>query len=424
MKSMAYVCTVSRYNLPELEACLTRKPSDVLLVVSDTFRDSAELLTARLNVRLPETVVHLLHQQETQHALSGDDLLQSQQWVRDVLAPRLEALSKEGKELVLNFTGGTKSMAMVLLHGYRWSWVDYKAQNTNKLEALRFLKKGEFRALYQYQQKVEPTELVAAEVLDIPRLHNKTVGQSAPNEIIEKHPGSPAIAQALWDALEQQDPGIIGLFKAFDRIWSAGRKNEAYDKKTVTLSWADFLADSDLTQEKALPWLEKFQTLMPNSLHWTEDSITLPGNNANGKHRALRAWICGLWLEQLGYEWLRAAGVPDRAIGCGVTISEGEKGKREADLLVHYQGKTSLIEVKTDVPPSSPLKSLEEQLASIGESRFGQNNKVLFCGPELSQRLNASEDESVAFKARCKTSNVKICTTRAELLKAVCNLVS
>ena len=422
MKSMAYVCTVSNYNLPELEACLTRQPSDVLLVVSDKFRDSAELLHARLNARLPETTVHLLHQQETQHALSGDDLLQSQQWVRDVLVPRLKALSAEGKEPVLNFTGGTKSMAMVLLHGYRWSWVDYKAQNTNKLEALRFLKKGEFRALYQYQQKVEPTELVAAEVLDIPRLHNKTVEQSTLNEIIDKRPGSPAIAQELWDALEQQEPSILGLFKAFDHIWSAGRENEAYKKDTLTLSWAEFFAGSDSTQETVLPWLEKFQTLMPNSLHWNEDSITLPGNEATKKHRALRAWINGLWLEQLGYEWLRAAGVPDRAIGCGVTISEGEKGKREADLLVHYQGKTSLIEVKTDVPPGSTLKSLEEQLASIGESRFGQNNKVLFCGPELSQRLNASEDESVAFKARCKTSGVKICTTRAELLKAVCNL--
>lgn len=417
MKPMGYVCTVSSYNLPELEACLTRQPSDVLLVVSDNFRESAERLKKRLVERLPAIVVHMLHKNETGQTLSGDNLLESQAWVDAVVAPALRALQAEGKEIVLNFTGGTKSIAMALLHGYRWAWVDYKARKTNKLEALRFQKNGKFCPLFRAQQKVEPAELVSAEVLDIPRLHNDAVAQSTLNSVME-NPKSAATARELWEALSTKETGITGLFKALTRLWSEERNNPAYDKDSITLTWAEFLKGSDLTHAEALPWLEKFHTLMPEALVLTPDTLTLPGNDATKKQRALRDWVSGLWLEQLCYVWLRQAGIPDSAIGRSVTIGEGG-GKREADLLVHYKGQTTLIEVKADVPPGGELKKLEEQLASIGESRFGQNEKVLLCGPELSALLNDGSNKSDAFKKRCKSSKVALYTTADELLKAI-----
>lgn len=48
-----YVCVVSNYNLPDLEACLARHPSDIVLVVSDpeAFEQAAERLEQQLDSR-------------------------------------------------------------------------------------------------------------------------------------------------------------------------------------------------------------------------------------------------------------------------------------------------------------------------------------------------------------------------------------
>lgn len=117
LKPLAYVCMVSNFNLPELEACLARRPSDVLLVVSDSapFADAALRLQQRLQQDLPGSTVHVLHRSSTQHSLGGDDLLEAQQWFRQVLQPQLEQLAAAGKPAALNFTGGTKAMAFALL---------------------------------------------------------------------------------------------------------------------------------------------------------------------------------------------------------------------------------------------------------------------------------------------------------------------
>ena len=55
-----YVCVVSTYNLPELEACLARRPSDIVLVVSDpeTFEQAAERLEQQLVKALPGVTIH------------------------------------------------------------------------------------------------------------------------------------------------------------------------------------------------------------------------------------------------------------------------------------------------------------------------------------------------------------------------------
>ena len=40
--ALVYVCIISNFNQPELEACLTRKPADILLIVSSSMAKSAD----------------------------------------------------------------------------------------------------------------------------------------------------------------------------------------------------------------------------------------------------------------------------------------------------------------------------------------------------------------------------------------------
>lgn len=431
MKSMAYVCIVSGYNLPNLEGCLTRQPSDVLLVVSDdeqSFSEQANLLCKLLKKHLPNTKIHMLDKSNTGFSLKGEELLDLQEWVAKVLTPKLKTLNKE--TTVLNLNGGTKPLALAILQGYRWKWVDYIAKNAIKPQALRVLKNGQFKELHKKAQKTELSHLITADVLDIPCLVDDVVRENKPNRVIRKEPeASAALAKELWDNLQQQDSAISRLFKAFNQVWSVRLDAEGKPKpseKILVLPWKDFLkntasAEFFLTQEEALPWLRKFQSLMPSALNFTEETITLPGRNAESNYKSLLKWISGDWLEQLCYEWLLESGIPRRAIARSVTTGKGG-AEREADLLIHYKGKTTLIEVKADLPPGEELKKLEEQLSSIGQIRFGHNNKILFCGPDLKNLLQENSDKAKSFDERCKKNNVQICTTRAELLKEVCNL--
>lgn len=133
-----YVCVVSTYNLPELEACLARRPSDIVLVVSDpeTFEQAAERLEQQLVKALPGVTIHRPDLQPGALPLGGADAVECQAWVQGVLQPYLERVELAGKPRYLNFTGGTKAMILALVLGLDWRALDYKADGRPQVQVV------------------------------------------------------------------------------------------------------------------------------------------------------------------------------------------------------------------------------------------------------------------------------------------------
>src|SRR5690606_3350452 len=122
LQPLVYVCVVSGFNLPELESCLARRPTHVLLIVSDSFQRQADRLRGVLERLLPEVQVHILSRDTTGEALQGDSVLENQRWVRHVLLPLLNRPPLNAMPQALNFTGGTKAMAAMLLPAHPWAF--------------------------------------------------------------------------------------------------------------------------------------------------------------------------------------------------------------------------------------------------------------------------------------------------------------
>lgn len=129
------------------------------------------------------------------------------------------------------------------------------------------------------------------------------------------------------------------------------------------------------------------EALAPECWSINEAGIRIPGNAPRGKSPSvayhLQAWLKGDWWEQRAYQWLREAGLPETAIACNVHGGERDQrssGQHEADLLVHYRGRSTLVEIKVDMAPGQPAKEMENQVSSLAD-RFGKTQKALLISP-------------------------------------------
>jgi hypothetical protein len=416
-----YVCVLSKYNLPQLEAILARRPSDVLFVVSDfqPARDGAENLSVLLEEKLPGIRIHRPEWQDG-IALSGDDLLNSQQWVAQTLVPYLNHY-KEGYPCWLNLTGGTKAITLALTLGYPWDRLDYKPISKNHLFGFDFqagnTPSDRFSA-------VDTALLPAVTPEHVARIYNRKMQQNQPNPLRQQKASVP-LAEALFEGLDQQDPALMQIFNALSRIWSHQRDDKQWKQAQLTLPLNEFLQDSSNNHDPdLLGWLKRLEQLDPASFCLEDDILTFPGNNPghNKAYRHFRNWLSGDWLEQLTGHWLTTLpnnlAIPASAIAYGIKAGDAEKSDelREADLLIHHKGRTYIIEVKADIPPGSHSKEATQQLSSL--HAFGQANRLLMVGPEFRHRLIQNNDW-LSFRERCADMNIRVCSNRDDLLKAL-----
>lgn len=428
MRPVVYVCIVSRFNLAEFEACLTRKPQRIALIVSngDTFARAAFLLRKLLKNRLenPEINIDVLDAQYTGHTLSGDDVFECQQWVQKALHPYLKRLELSGFECGLNFTGGTKAMSLALTTGYPWSFMDYKSSSRAELQVLKpFFEEEKLLRIEADINSIRKLE--EATPMDAACLYAESFSAKVINPLADcSNTSSIALGSEIWEALSTRSPALIALFEGFENIWSKNRSHPEYRKEQLTLSWQQLLnSEEKITHlPEIMSWFKKLQSISQDRLNLTctEQNLEIPGNLPRGEGKYWRNWVCGDWLEQLVYFWLQKEGIPDRAIARNLQIADQNNSngsQREVDIMIHFQGKTSIIEVKADLPPDGELKDLETQVSSLGE-RFGMTHKALFIGPQL---LNYSQEEKnksrwKSFELRCKASNVYLYSTRNDLI--------
>lgn len=412
LNPLVYVCSMSEYNLPEFESCLLRRPEYVVLVVSDfeKIKDAADRFTRVIEARLPGIQVirpDLLSQQ----SFDGRDLQSIQTWLEQILSPQLASLPVDYPQ-VCNLTGGTKVMALALMAAsIPWAWLEYKADGAQKLQKLEN-KQGKLTPL-------AAEELAPAAPLNVAKLYSDQVRENKENKVIAS-PNSQDQAQKLWDGLEQQNTALKTIFgnatSGLEMLWMYGLKAPNYNKKMLTLKSQEFIGETAFSKEQ-LQWLDAWAALKPTSLEVTNNQIILAGNK--NSRDDLRRWLSGDWLEQLTYNWL-AEEIPTQSLAMNVSIrpessDNSSSGERESDLLVHYQGRTSLVEIKTDLPPNENFASAIRQLASLSD-RFGRTNKVLLVGPQLTQKhQNRLED----LVLRCNAEGILLAFNKADLLYAV-----
>lgn len=414
--NIAYVCAISDYTLPTLEACLNLRPTQLILIASDGghFQSQTQRLQHVLSGHLPHTAIHVLSRHTTGEGLDGDDIAANLQWLARHLVPLLQKYEEQGLHTVANLTGGTKAMTLALSACHHWHRLDYQPIGKKPLQSLSV------QAMPSYQPQPSPVaQWHPASPLDIARLHNEQARATSPNPL-RNHPSALPLAQRIWDAQQQQEPALQALFAGFERIWV--HESEQHAQDSIQLEWAQFLPPSTppIPDKSAIrQWVDAIGTLNHPLLHASDEVITLPGNRPKKHSRNLRNWISGDWLEQLAHHWLLQAGIPDEAIACNTTCAaEDDSGsQREADLLVHHQHTTSLIEIKAGIPPGKTPGELENQLSSLG-SRFGKTRKALLLGPQLLLTLR-QQKKAEDFWFRCQANSVTLLLQEQHLLDFV-----
>ena len=427
LNPLLYVCVLSKYNLPQLEACLARRPSDLVLVVSSDFKpakDGAENLTALLEQELPGIRIHrpdLIADQDAPQ-LTGDDALNAQEWMAKKLKPFLDEQG-QGRPCWLNLTGGTKATSIALSTGYSWSGIDYKPSGKSHLSSYHLnLERAPGAEAFTSQGELP---LPAVTPQQVARIYNKAFKEKSLNPLRE-NPSSLPLAERIFTGLEKQDKGLTFLFNALSRIWSQERDKEDYphwQEPSLTLPLEDFFQKDDNSRtetanrfEKVKIWLQHLEEFAPDVFRVREGQITFPGNKPKMLGLAFKSWLSGDWLEQLTGHWLQTqADIPDTAMTFSVQAGEKKKDvaqSREADVLIHHKGQTYLIEVKADVPPGEKPADAERQLSSL--QSYGQAKTLLMVGPEFRQRLEKNHDWQ-GFQARCAYQGVRVCWNAGSL---------
>ncbi|WP_345793318.1 hypothetical protein AAG895_17865 [Thauera sp. JM12B12] len=410
LNPVVYTCVVSEYNLPEFEACVARRPTDVVLVVSDDarFKQAAKRLANQLREALPGARIHRPDQQAHSLRLGGDDVIECQDWAQRVLKPYLLQDDLRDKHRYLNFTGGTKAMILALVSVGDWEILDYKANGRQELQAVSLKADATGTLTLERSDLIKIEDVMPAAVA---RLHNDHIEPVRLNRLFDNAASLP-LAEAIWKAQLQKDPTLAGLFDLLESVWSSGRDYANYRCERVEVPLPTTLDRSELKS-----WLDRFCKLQDGALSLKDDHLELPGNRPGVRQRDFVAWVNANWLEQLCGHWLIAAGLPASAIARNLKVGPDATHSgthREADLVLHNRGQTRLIEVKAGLAKGHAPAELENQVSSLTE-RFGKTRKALFVSPRLKQKVGSNRWEN--FELRCQANQVALCCDRSSLLK-------
>lgn len=404
LRPLLYVCIVSNFNLPEFESCLVRRPACVLLVASRGYEGKAALLENGLKQALGDTWVEVIGCAQDDE-LRGDDLASCHEWVRLSLQPRLHRAHEVGMRCGLNFTGGTKPLALAVYGAWDWDLADYLSSGQQRLQSFRPSEPGEPR--------YERVPLIGASALQVARLYAPVVSQSEENRVIQAEPEQTlSVAKAVWHAQEAGDAALATLFEALERVWFG---DEALCRhKSVSLGWQDFLGDAS-TDSGVRTWMTRFAALAPEVLACDSSGVCLPGRRAKGAGRDVRDWIGGVWLEQLVRAWLAENGLAPREWAFNLRVGDEAADSarlREADVLVHRHNLTWLVEIKAGIPKNHKPSDLRKQVESLGD-RFGQTRKALLVGPAIRRQLQGRNWRD--FETSCAAARVSLCTDQSAL---------
>lgn len=420
---MVYVCVVTGQSLPLYEACLTRRPSHIILVVSRWVREKghAGRLIPLLADALPEAKIFQPDLENDGCELAGDSLEKDSVWAKDVLHPYLKKPEFDGLPRWLNINGGTKLMSLILSTTLPWDRLDYQAVGERVLKASRIEASGG-DALAELVLAPDDNGVISASVtpFEVAKLYNPNVKKLPPN-LLRAVAESLPVAKSMFKGIKSEQPELLHVLDVLDNVWSKCREDPRYSGKEASLTLDTFLAPESIDSRQARVWLERFEALSPDCFRVSRESVIFPGNHRNlGKRcKAFKKWLSGDWLEQLARHWLEQANLTDEHISENlyVQLAEGESASgRETDLLIQFRGRTCQVEIKADMPPGQTGQQMVQQLGSI--HKFGMADKILLIGPKLELRLHKDKAMNSMLQ-RCMSHNIRLATNQERFVQYV-----
>ncbi|MFY9179918.1 MAG: hypothetical protein WAO12_09110 [Venatoribacter sp.] len=371
-------------------------------------RQGAERLEKLLSEHLPSIQVH--RPDELKQSFNGRDFSAFQQWLTTVLMPFIQTLP--AYPCICNITGGTKLYTLALADSaLGWQQMDYKGED-HSLQVFHFV--GDKLQLRGKES------LASAAPLAVAKLNSNRVYEVDANSLVQTKPhATQQLAEQIWQALSQpQSPAGQALLELFgnkqyglEAAWLYGEFKPLRSQQKLTLSTQEFIGNSTFSTEQQR-WLEQWQQLAPDSISFTPEHITLPSKALKDP---FKRWLSGDWLEQLAQTWLlEKLKAKTIAMNLKVNPLEDQKssiGERETDIVVHDKGRTTVIEIKTDLAPGHKVKDLLQQITSLGK-RLGRTRKILMVGPQLQQKIQPNLD---GVKQHCEAYSVLLCQSKAEL---------
>lgn len=381
MKTLV-VLLVSAHNVAELESCLALRPEQIWLLASKSMRQPGERLYQQLQQQLPSsTITHLHHGTAQCDALTGNDAQQLQQWRDQWLQPELQRLKAEGWQTILNITGGTKLMPLVLAKLPEWDQLHYRALGEANTQIYR-------EGSWEYGLCSEPAPIKSQLQLYLNRVKNKRPSK------LSTQPDAMGVAEHLHQA-------SLCRYRGEDHPWFLLEKiiherqlwfNECHES-------SDYYTQSlPPHQIKALEPICTALNQLGDYIQLQPDRLTLP----TYRHKASRRWqhfISGEWFELLIGHWLTEALGTDQ-IETNLQLHDRPHNSRDADLIVRHNHRLMAIELKAD---GHHFNAASDQLASLEKSSKAMLNTLLLFSPQAYCRIkdpDSARDRVAAASGR------------------------
>lgn len=427
-----YVILVSEHNMAEFRACLFLQPKNIHMIITKSMIKPAKRLATVLEkngfdihaIGIEKNIQEITENDVT---LEGECAQEIISWVAQTFRPYAKKHFKNKKGAILNMTGGTKSLASVLIQALRWRNIHYMPFMKNKseliLESITFHKGKKFKKIEHQNINKE------FNLLDGLRLYVDNISEQKPNKI-NQHKDSIAIAQLRFDAQkiskEQATPENLFpiITPILEKIWYKDSKQ--YPEKIVSIPWSEFLDKEKQPFDIFIPpmkaFFEKIYALDNNTrtLKINDTAVEIPTEKS--KCTSWIRWISGFWFEQLIESWfLDIIDTPEN-LKTGVLINKSAADKQETDILTLKNNQLIFVELKADISENyqQELKKFINKLSSQ-TSDVGKIKRAFIFSPIIQYKL----EENQYWKRFCDICKSKyidvIIAENADSLKQLVN---
>lgn len=345
--------------------------------------------------------------------LMGDRFDEIHHWIESVFRRFASKWHPDNELVVLNMSGGTKTLSLQLLQAFAWSQVHYMPflNNTEELplEVLRFNERRLVVSEYTYDIGGE------FDILDGLRLYCDLVKENTQSLLADKE----LCLRIAHQRLEAQiNPDWLREDNLFPQITPVLEELWYQDqiKKPVFVSWDRFSptieSQINFDFKKAMrQFIGHLYRLMPTNiaekLAITDEGVLLPPNN--GKFKTWCQWIGGGWFEFLIQTWIQEMHLPDYQWRANVHFVRTGADQHEADLLLLKNNQLHFIEIKTDIFDKKSLKNYIEQVMGQSDS-VGFVKRCIILSPAIKQKAETYKSAWQHFNRLCQAKRIDIKT--------------
>lgn len=321
--------------------------------------------------------------------------------------PSLRALNDA--PCVLNYTGGTKQLALALIMAHTWSHLHYQpyVEGQSLIEIMQ-PESGQYKFTEHIdlpQEKLSPLEFT--------NLYFDDVQQDSSPDLLWLDPGQkPLYTERLTQETQRGTPWF-SLIQCLEKLFTGNAETHCAWPQDCSTPELKALINRLLQDVTANPPL-RHDT---DGLHW---------NPRHPQAKSWKKWIAGQWFEQWVADYLLERQLPHSMLVSNVKLeneaSNGADnrensflqalklesntqiaGQRESDIILAYNQRFLAVECKADIHEGQAVAQWEEQLSSWAKDH-GKIQLMIATTPLA--RIHMGEQRFNAFVRRCLSVRV------------------